>query len=123
MPTYRRYFVAALCLSLLSTLSAPNHATDVYLGLQAHGAGGKALGVGVASFTSSSPGEAMTLAPNLQAILREDLLNEGLFSVTEGGPTPADNKVDSLQWAGLGAQVLVGGEVGLAGDNITLECK
>ena len=89
---------------------APLHAADVYLNLQA-GGNGKPLGVGIAAFN--------TEGASLRAVLREDLLFTRLFSIVEGGPAPS-GKIDSLAWAGLGAQVVITGAARLEGDTLTL---
>lgn len=97
-------------------------AADVYLNLQAYGGTGKPLGVGVAPFIAVSGGDTPRLAETLRSVVREDLLFTRLFSVVEGGPSPSE-KVDTMTWNGVGAQVLVSGEVRAEGDNIRLECK
>jgi TolB protein len=111
-------FTFAFC--LLTCLSS--HAAEVYLGLQAYGGGGKMLGVGVASFVSKGDAGAEQAATLLHTVLREDLLFERLFNIVEGGPSPAE-KIDSLVWSGLTAQVVVSGDVTQTGDQVTLECR
>jgi TolB protein len=108
---------------LVSTLCSIASATEVYMGLEAYGSGGKALGVGLASFSSADDPDSKNVAAMLRSIIREDLLFERLFSVTEGGPAPANNKVDSLAWSGLGAQVLISGSVNVLGDAVELDVK
>jgi len=109
-------------LGILFFLVAPSNAADVYLNLQAYGGTGKALGVGIAPFTSVSGGDTPRLTDTLRSVLREDLLFTRLFSVVEGGPLPGE-KVDSLVWNSVGAQVLIAGEVRIEGDNVRLDCK
>jgi len=101
----------------------PSFASDVYLGLQAYGAGGKQLGVGLAPFTSP-PGdsESANLAQSIRSVMREDLLFEHLFNVVEGGPAATD-KLDSLAWNGLAAQVVIGGIVKVQGSQVDLQCQ
>ncbi len=111
----------SFCLLVFAT--GPVLATDVYLGLQSYGKNGKQLGVGLAAFTTTSQdSEARSLANNLRAVIREDLLFTHLFTIAEGGPVPSD-KVDSLAWSALGAQVLITGQVSLQGTQVNLECK
>jgi TolB protein len=110
----------AICL-LLCRVSL---ATDVYLGLQAYGAGGKQLGVGLAPFSAASANpEAGAVAQRLRSVIREDLLFEHLFSLTEGGPAPSVKHLDAVAWSGLGAQVVVAGIVRLQGQTVALECQ
>ncbi len=98
----------------------PASAADVYLGLQAFGANGKALGVGLAPFNSDA--QSAEVSRTMRSVMREDLLFEHLFNVVEGGTAPTD-KLDSISWNGLGAQVVVGANVKTAGGQVTLECK
>src|SRR5439155_3161931 len=101
----------------------PVLAAEVYLGLQAYGGAGKALGVGIAPFTSTpSDAESVSLAGVIRSIMREDILFTRLFSVTEGGPV-VGNKLDSAAWSGLAAQVLVTGDVKADGPQLHLECR
>lgn len=98
-------------------------AADVYLGLQAYGQGGKGLGVGIAPFDAPSfDAQGAALAKSLRSVIREDLLFESLFNVVEGGPSPAP-KLDSMAWSGLGAHVVIGGDVRTEGDHVHLECR
>src|SRR2546430_1799830 len=84
-----RGMTAIVALSLLAFSLTAAHAADVYLGLQAYSQGGKPLGVGIAPFLAEPPGhEAQETARALRAVIREDLLFEHLFSITEGGPIP-----------------------------------
>lgn len=108
-------------LPLLALLVAfPLQATDVFLNLKANGGDGKLLGVGLATFSATvGDAEAARLADSMRAVLREDLLFCRLFAIAEGGPTPAP-KLDSLAWAGQGAQVLITGNARLDGDSLTL---
>jgi len=109
--------------SLFSVLSFRfAFATDVYLGLQAYGANGKMLGVGLAPFTSPNDSESANLAKSLRSVMREDLLFEHLFDIVEGGQAPGD-KLDSTGWGGLGAQVVISGIVKPNGDQVTVECR
>ena len=105
--------MAFVMMMLIFSVAPLLHAADVYLNLQAGGSG-KQLGVGIASFGAD--------ADALRAVLREDLLFTRLFSIVEGGPTPSD-KVDSLAWTGLGAQVLIAGTARMDGDTLTLTCS
>src|SRR5262245_58031428 len=108
---------------LVLLFSFPAHAAEVYLGLQAYGGGGKPLGVGIASFTSpSGDSESASLSNQLRSVMREDILFTRLFSVTEGGPA-VGAKLDSVAWSGLGAQVLVTGDVKADGPEVRLECR
>ena len=60
---------------------------EVYLGLQAYGGTGKALGVGIAPFTAPpSDSESASLADQIRSVMREDILFTRIFSETEGGP-------------------------------------
>lgn len=110
-----------LILSLLFCLSS-SRAADVYLGLQAYSEGGKQLGVGLAPFTAVS-GDAQSATTQLRAVMREDLLFARLFNILEGGPAPAGGKIEATAWGGLGAQVLVDGQVRSSGGQITLEVR
>src|SRR5258706_8662518 len=97
----------SFCATAMTLLAmTPLNAADVYLGLQAYGSGGKALGVGLTEFAaaSSSP-ETATVAQKLRSILREDLLFARYFNIVEGGPRLAGDKIDSVAWGTLGAQV------------------
>ena len=62
------------------------------------------------------------LSISLRSIMREDILFERLFSVSEGGPVVSD-KLDSVAWSGLGAQVVVTGDVKVDGPDVHLECR
>ncbi len=62
------------------------------------------------------------MAEQIRSVMREDLLFERLFSITEGGP-PVEPKLDSMAWAGLGAQVVVTGAVKADGSDVRLECR
>src|SRR5436853_612738 len=117
---------AFLLLSLLPlTISLPAKASDVYLGLQAYGGAGKALGVGLLPFNSSSANpETGSYADKLRAVVREDLLFPRYFNIVEGGPPiPAGGKIDSVTWGSLGAQVAIAGDVKLEGATLSLECR
>ncbi len=95
----------------------------MYLGLQAFGGSGKQLGVGLAPFTSpASDSESASQASSLRSVMREDILFTRLFSVAEGGPTVGD-KLDSMAWSGLGAQVVVTGDVKVIGPDVHMECR
>lgn len=99
------------------------YAAEVYLGLQAYGGSGKALGIGLAPFTASSPdSESNQLAKSLRSVMREDILFTRLFSVSEGGPA-ASEKLDSMAWSGLGAQVVVTAVVKADGPDVHMECR
>src|SRR5262245_49277133 len=112
-----------LILSILPfVLCSPAWSTDVYLGLQAYGGTGKALGVGIATYNSAGDSESASVAGQIRSVMREDLLFERLFSVTEGGPVVKD-KLDSAAWSGLGAQVVVSANVKVDGPQIHLECR
>jgi TolB protein len=114
-------FLLPLALCLLSCRSAS--AAEVYLGLQAFGGNGKALGVGIAPFTSpAADSESADAGSNLRSVMRDDILFTRLFSVVEGGPT-IGAKLDSVAWAGVGAQVVVTGDAKVEGTNVHLECK
>jgi TolB protein len=108
----------------LSFLTATTQAADVYLGLQAYGAGGKALGVGLTEFSAaSSAPETANVAQTLRSIVREDLLFARYFNIVEGGPRLAGDKLDSVAWGSLGAQVAITGEVKLEGDKVSLTTR
>lgn len=108
---------------LVLFLVTPLQAADVYLGLQANGGTGKALGVGFARYTpEGSDPETSSLTEQIRAVMREDLLFTRLFSITEGGPVP-DKQLDSVAWGGLGAQVVVGATVKADGTQVSLECR
>lgn len=108
------------CILLLSSSAS---AAEVYLGLQAYSGSGRRLGVGIAPFRSlSSDPETPAMSEKLRSVMREDILFTRLFEVSEGGPMPAD-KLESAAWAGLGAQVVVSGQVKLDGPQLRLECK
>jgi len=111
-------------LSLLLAVAFPSYSADVYLNLQSYQGGGKPLGVGIAAFTSASSigDEGENQARQLRSIVREDILYSRLFTVSEGGPLPQP-KVDSLAWAGLGAQVLITGQATVTGDQLKLTCS
>jgi TolB protein len=123
--------VCVLALFLLA--GHRSYAAEVYLGLQAFGGEGKPLGVGLAPFTPAAPDlESSTLASSLRSVMREDILFARLFSVTEGGPPPArlatggpvpKDKLDSVAWGGLGAQVVVSASVKADGPNVGMECR
>jgi TolB protein len=103
--------------------AVPVQSAEVYLGLQAYGGTGKALGVGIAPYTwPASDSESSTLASQLRSVMREDILFTRLFSVVEGGPVVTE-KVDSVAWSGLGAQVLVTANVKVDGPQVKLECR
>ena len=60
--------------------------------------------------------------------MREDLLFTRLFSIVEGGPgLPTGDivgaKLDSVAWGGMGAQVVVGGNVKVDGPDVMMECR
>ncbi len=113
-----------LLVFFLLVLISPLQAAEVYLGLQAYGGNGKLLGVGITGFAPmpSKDSEAIALAGKIRSIMREDLLFTRLFSLSEGGPE-VDKKVDASAWGGLGAQVLVTGDVSVDGNQVTLECR
>jgi len=116
-----KFCVLGFALCALSFRSS--HAAEVYLGLQAYGGTGKALGVGIAPFASpSSDSESASMAGTIRSVMREDILFTRLFSVTEGGPLVGD-KLDSMAWSGLGAQVVVTGTVKADGPDVHLECR
>lgn len=129
--SFRRYadtsirrYLAVLFFALCLLPCRFSEAADVYLGLQAYSQGGKPLGVGLGPFTTASANpESAALASKLRAIIREDLLFEGLFSITEGGPAPAAQHLDAVVWSGLGAQVVVAGAANLQGPSLQLECQ
>ncbi len=76
-----QFLLLSLSFAVLSFRSA-FAATDVYLGLQAYGANGKMLGVGLAPFTSlSNDSESANLTKALRSVMREDLLFEHLFTI------------------------------------------
>jgi TolB protein len=115
---FRATIAVLVALSIAFPVQLP--AADVYLGLQ-RGGDGKALGVGIAQFAGRG---ADAQAKTLRSVLRNDLLFSRLFSVVEGGPQPdPSGKLDALAWSGVGAQVVVDGDVRVAGDNVTLECR
>jgi len=119
----KRALLSFFVLSFALTPAMP--ASDVYLGLQAYGGPGKALGVGLLPFTSATSGsEAAGLADKLRAVVREDLLFTRYFNIVEGGPSLGSNgKIDSVAWGSLGAQVAISGEAKLEGGTLTLECR
>ncbi len=120
-PRQGRSGMTVLVLCLLSCCFA--QAAEVYLGLQAYGGTGKALGVGIAPYTApSSDSESASLASSIRSVMREDILFTRLFSIAEGGPT-AGTKLDSVAWSGLGAQVVVTGDVKADGPQVHLECR
>src|SRR5436190_22586969 len=93
---------------------SPVSGADVYLNID-RGAPGSKLGVGFASFEGrSGDAEAQTLSRSMRSTIREDFLFTQLFSVSEGGPTPRE-KVDTLAWSGLGAKVVITGDVKTSG--------
>jgi len=99
------------------------YAAEVYLGLQAFGGQGNPLGVGLAPFTATAPDlESSTLASSIRSVMREDILFVRLFSVTEGGPAPSD-KLDSVAWGALSAQVVVSASVRADGPDVQMECR
>ena len=108
-------------LALFLSYSPQLWAAEVYLGLQAYGGGGKALGVGLAPFAATDS-ESAALATSLRSVMREDILFTRLFSVTEGGPAPQE-KLDAVAWSGLGAQVVVGASVKADGPDVKMECR
>jgi TolB protein len=116
----RRVLAALLFLFVL-----PVSASDVYLGLQAYGGAGKALGVGLLPFSSTSANpETGSYADKLRAVVREDLLFPRYFNIVEGGPAiPSGGKIDSVTWGSLGAQVAIAGDVKLEGTTLSLECR
>ena len=69
-----------------------------------------------------SDSESSALASSLRSVMREDILFTRLFSVTEGGPT-VGAKLDSMAWSGLGAQVVVTGDVKVNGPDVHMECR
>lgn len=94
------------------------------MGLQAYGSSGKALGVGLAPFSAAFfDSETANATRTLRSVLREDLLFERLFSIVEGGPSPASGKLDALAWGALGAQVVIVGTIKPLGQEIHLECQ
>ena len=98
-------------------------AAEVYLGLQAYGGSGKALGVGLAPFASpASDSLSASLASSMRSVMREDILFSRLFTVAEGGPEVTD-KLDSVTWGGLGAQVVVTANVKADGPDALMECR
>ncbi|MFA5975984.1 MAG: Tol-Pal system beta propeller repeat protein TolB [Elusimicrobiota bacterium] len=116
-------FSAFLVTAVLIFPAAVAGAADVYLGLQAYSQGGKALGVGIAPFTTqASDSESDALSRKLRSVIRNDLLFEQLFTIVEGGPA-VEPKLDSLVWSGVGAQVVISGEARLEGTQVRLECR
>src|SRR5262245_13668547 len=115
------FLPSALCLLLCGRVFA----ADVYLGLQAYGGAGKALGVGLLNFTAGSPNpQTGSISQTLRAVVREDLLFTRYFNIVEGGPQPGSGgKLDSLAWGSLGAQVAISGEVQYQDQTVNLECK
>jgi TolB protein len=96
-------------------------AAEVYLGLQAFGGTGKALGVGVAPYQAADA-SSDSFATTIRSVMREDILFTRLFTVTEGGPAVKD-KLDSAAWSGLGAQVVVSATVKVDGPDVHMECR
>ncbi len=122
IPRLRQRRMTVIGLVLTFSLS-PLHAADVYLNLQSNAGSGKPLGVGIAPFASITSADTPTVAQTLRGVIREDLLFSRLFSVVEGGPAPAGDKIEALQWNGVGAQVVISGEVRIEGDQIRLMCQ
>jgi TolB protein len=108
---------------LVWLVSSSVFGAEVYLGLQAFGGNGKALGVGLAPFSlASNDSESSGLAQSLRSVMREDILFSRLFSVVEGAPAPGD-KLDSVAWSGMGAQVVVSASVKADGPDAKIECR
>lgn len=116
--------ILSVSLSLWALTGNPVRAADVYLGLQAYGGTGKALGVGLSRFNALSSGpDAGTATDTLRSVVRSDLLFSKYFNIVEGGPEPSSGKVDSVAWGSIGAVVLITGEVELRGGSLTLRCR
>ena len=108
-----------LAILLLGWMSAG--ASDIYLGLTAHG---QRMDIGIAGFTSPQEKiEDARVGRLIQDILRNDMLLSRYFNIIEGGPLYTGNPDELADWENRGANVLVCGSVKFQGRKLSLTAQ
>lgn len=111
----------AMLLSLFCAAAAAAHGTDVYLSLSDHS---QRNDLGVAGFAPATPTvDESRLSRQLQEVLQDDLLFSRFFNIVEDGPLFTGREEEIVEWRNLGAVMIVGGSLALAGEEARVTAR